>query len=340
MVLYILGGLYILLPLLIESSTHVSWSDLPFSLAHYYISVIATAGIILYKYRQHKHISNLLISIALLLCADVINTSTVNIPNRMNMIPMKIADIFYIGFILFMFIFLVKEFWQEIIESKYYIYPLLLIVVVVYFALAEIYIHSQIPKFIPGQLSVNSARVYSTFQALVFAIAMIQASREIRFTRLLILQAIALMCISDFGIKYHNFSNATINLWPGFEEIWMTSWAIIFVCSFSGLSLSNETSRPLISLRSILIGFFFIIVSLWFFAMIQIGVAKVPTTTQLTNAMLISFLIWCAINAATTLHLEVFQKMEFLLRLQTVLGKKRLHGLQQYIEDLIKSCQK
>jgi hypothetical protein len=328
---------FVLVPFLFESNNDfVFWNDLPLILIHYYISIIGAGVVVFCKYRKekNKHLIKVLLAIILLLVADIINTLTVNISNRMQMISLKMSDICYTGFMFFIFFYLRQECKNEL--NKLGVLVAFLTLAIGYFICAEIFIHKYIPEYVPGLITVNTARLYTVFEALVFAIATIQSVRETRFSRLLVLQALVLLCIADFGIRYNVVVQPIVQVWPSFERLWMFSWSIIFISCYHGLSLNSRLVRSIVTLRSMLVLVMFVSIAVWWIIMIKIGMAFIPTASQLTKAMLVIYLIWCSINVATETQLEVFQKIDFLLSQQRILGKQQLNSILRYIDDKIK----
>jgi hypothetical protein len=245
---------------------------------------------------------------------------------------MKMCDICYAVFMFFIFFYLMRGYKKELTSVK--VLAALVVFAVGYFVFAEIFIHKNIDEYVSGMITVNTARIYTAFESLVFAIVAIQANRENRFARLLILQALLLLCISDFGIRY-NVMVQSVAFWPGFERLWMFAWSIIFVNSYRGISFGFGMVRPIITLRFMLAFVMLLTVSVLWLTMIKIGVAKVPTTLQLTKVMVSVYIIWCFINALTATQTELFQKVDFLLK-QGIIRNNEFNSIAQHIDDKIK----
>ncbi|MFH1652476.1 MAG: response regulator [Pseudomonadota bacterium] len=271
-----------------------------FSDLHVYLSEIGICVVIIYrsiKKTCSKSMWLLFAAFAALLFADVIYTFTINEQYREWIPIVYLGETGYTIFVTTLLIYLVFK--LRPILKDYISISLALIVAVTFAYLSFTYI--LIPYYhvepTPPLFHLINSTIYTLIQAVILGLIIPSIFRGNNQNEHIFLQSLLLLCIADFALRYHSgIESDTPLTW--YSHVWDITIATFFITLLNGEFIFNKVDyvKSYVSVRT----FLTIAIStgiLFFLGLLYaIGLLNVGDAFQLTNLMLIVFLIWFISN--------------------------------------------
>lgn len=267
---------------------------------HVYTSQAGVCLVILYRLVKKtcsKSAWLLFAAFMSVLVADIVYTFTISAPSREWLPVVYLGESGYTVFVSTLLAYLIIKLRPMIKDCISITIILATSAIFTYLSFVYILIPYYHVEPIPPLFHLANSTLYTLIQAAIVGIIIPPIFRSNNQYEHIFMQSLLLLCVADFALRYHSgFESGTPVTWH--THVWNISMATFFITILKGEFIFSERDyvKSYVSVRTFLtiaisVGILFFLGLLY-----VIGLLNVGDAFQLTNLLLVIFLIWFISN--------------------------------------------